>query len=162
MSREGDWKREDRRRRGESKNSGCEIDSSYRSEIEGFFFSCKKLRVDGGIWNSFGGSPSCKQQYWFPETWSNYGTAGFVPANQWPLKDQTDSGGAEFWASPNFASSPPLRAADCFCHQSHREKVKEIESAVSTVSRVSLRTRLQDGRFPLLAVPVKRFTGITT
>lgn len=73
--------------------------------------------------------------------------------------------GQKIWASPDFASSLPSPVAVSLCNQSRvkkKKKVKEIESSVSTVSRVSLRTQLQDGRFPLLAVPVKRFTGITT
>jgi len=46
-------------------------------KLRGCFF-CQKLRIESRIWNGFGGGPSCKQQHWFPETWSNYGTTAFV------------------------------------------------------------------------------------
>lgn len=158
-------KREDRNGQRKSKNRDCEIDSSYCSEIEGlcffFFLSPQKLCIYGEIWNSLSGGPSCKQQYWFPQTWSNFGTTSFVffsPAALFKGLERL------WWGNviEKHLTLPHLLIPEwpsCFCNQSHDEKrVKEI----STVSRVSLRTQLQDGRFPLLAVPVKRFTSITT
>ena len=64
--------------------------------------------------------------------------------------------GQKFWASPDFVSFRPPVVAGCFCYQSRREKVREIESAVSTVSRDSPRTHsCMMGDFPCWRFPLR-------
>lgn len=74
--------------------------------------------------------------------------------------------GKQIWASPNFTSCPRSPAAKCLCRHGHRErKVRKYGENLLLLHFffpvASLRTQLQDERFPLLSVPAKRFTGIT-
>lgn len=156
--------REDRNGQRKSKNRDCEIDSSYCSEIEGlcfFFFLLRNCvymvkyeialveapHVSSSIDFHRPGPILVPQVFFF-----------FSPAALFKGLERL------WWGNviEKHLTLPHLLIPEwpsCFCNQSHDEKrVKEI----STVSRVSLRTQLQDGRFPLLAVPVKRFTSITT
>lgn len=153
-------KKEDRGRWGESKNCGCEINSSYCSEIEGFFFFCQKPCVEGGIWNSCGRGPWCKQQYWFYRDMVQLWCHRFCLC---PLKDQTDSGGAKILGIAWLCLISSSHGGRLFLlTKPQRESQGNRVCCFYSFQRLSEDTQLHDGRFPLLAAPVKRCTGITT
>lgn len=110
----GDWKRKRGRRRESS-----EIDSSYCSEIAGFFFFFVRNRVQ-------------KVEYEIPLEGAPDVSSGIDFQRRGPiivpLVLSVPFNGPErlwwgkFWASPHSASSLPPRVAGCFCHQSYGGK----------------------------------------